>query len=109
MPRRCGYLTWDRCFRNASAVYVRFCARGGWHFPGITDPKATDVVGGMLLPFGVFMAKLMAILTLTIWIRWTLPRFRYDQLMSLGWKVLVPISLANLMWVGVVGAFRWGG
>ena len=45
----------------------------------------------------------MAILFIYIWVRWTLPRFRYDQLMSLGWKALVPLGLANLVLTGVIG------
>ncbi|MGA8870619.1 MAG: NADH-quinone oxidoreductase subunit H, partial [Candidatus Acidiferrales bacterium] len=44
-----------------------------------------------------FTAKILAILFFYIWMRGTLPRFRYDQLMSLGWKLLLPVSLANLV------------
>ena len=42
----------------------------------------------------VFFAKVAAILVFFIWVRWTLPRFRYDQLMSLGWKFMLPLALA---------------
>lgn len=67
---------------------------GGWSLFGLVDP-----VGGVLntiLSIVVFSAKLLVILFLQLWIRWTLPRFRYDQLMHLGWKVLTPLALANL-------------
>lgn len=54
-----------------------------------------------LLGMGVFLGKLCFFLFLFIWVRWTIPRFRWDQLMHLGWKVLLPISLANIALAGV--------
>ena len=52
-----------------------------------------------------FVAKLGFFLVLFVWVRWTLPRFRYDQLMALGWKRLFPLALANLMLAAVLVAF----
>jgi NADH-quinone oxidoreductase subunit H len=52
-----------------------------------------------------FLAKLGFFLVLFVWVRWTLPRFRYDQLMSLGWKRLFPLALGNLMLAAVLVAF----
>ena len=52
---------------------------------------------------GVFLGKTMAILFVYIWIRWTFPRFRYDQLMDLGWKRLIPLSLFNVGLCAAVG------
>lgn len=75
---------------------------GGWYFPGITDPNDHSWFGG-LLSMGVFLGKTMAILFVYIWIRWTFPRFRYDQLMDLGWKRLIPLSLFNVGLCAVVG------
>jgi NADH-quinone oxidoreductase subunit H len=46
-----------------------------------------------------FVAKVGATLFFFIWIRWTVPRFRYDQLMDLGWKVMLPLALVNLLYV----------
>ena len=74
---------------------------GGWHFPGITDPGDHSLLGG-LISHAVFAAKVGTILVVSIWIRWTLPRYRYDQLMNLGWKALVPAALANLAIVAVI-------
>ena len=72
---------------------------GGWDLPGHWDEA-----GGLLqtLVTGLVMfLKTFFFLFVFIWVRWTLPRFRYDQLMSLGWKVLMPIGLAYVMLVGL--------
>ncbi len=65
-----------------------------------------------LLGMGVFLAKLCSFLFLFIWVRWTIPRYRWDQLMHLGWKVLLPISLVNIVLAGVWVIYiapTWGG
>jgi NADH-quinone oxidoreductase subunit H len=74
---------------------------GGWSLPGIVDPQGTGLIN-CLLSVAVFGTKLMAVLIFQVWIRWTLPRFRYDQLMNLGWKTLVPLTLVNLVVTAVV-------
>jgi NADH-quinone oxidoreductase subunit H len=63
---------------------------GGWRVPGLAEPP-------VLLSVAAFAAKLLFFCWVFIWVRWTLPRFRYDQLMFLGWKVMLPMSLANLL------------
>ena len=55
-----------------------------------------------IIGFAVLMAKIFFFLFVFIWIRWTIPRFRYDQLMNLGWKGLIPLSLANMVITAVV-------
>jgi len=70
---------------------------GGWHFlPFMDDPWPANFIGSLM---GVvwFLAKTIFLIFFFIWIRWTLPRFRYDQVMHIGWTKLLPIALANLI------------
>jgi len=73
---------------------------GGWHLPGLDAADHTLGIG--LLKVLVFSVKTAFFLFVFIWVRWTVPRFRYDQVMRLGWKVLLPISLANVFVTGLV-------
>jgi NADH-quinone oxidoreductase subunit H len=57
---------------------------------------------GPLLGMGVLFLKIFAFIFFFMWVRWTIPRFRYDQLMNLGWKVLIPLAIANIVLTGVV-------
>jgi NADH-quinone oxidoreductase subunit H len=75
---------------------------GGWALPGF-HPQG---VVGVLLSIVVFAVKTAFFVSVFIWVRWTLPRFRYDQLMRLGWKVLLPLALLNLFWIA--GLVAWG-
>ncbi len=71
---------------------------GGYNFPGmnlITNPTVMTLVGT-----GVFFAKILFFIFFFMWIRWTLPRFRYDQLMKLGWQIFIPLSLLNILLTG---------
>ncbi len=77
----------------------------GWHLPG---GGFAPVAHGWVIAFGViaFMMKVMFFNWLFMQIRWTLPRFRYDQLMHLGWKILFPVSLLNVLVTSLVVAWR---
>ncbi|MFN5238456.1 MAG: NADH-quinone oxidoreductase subunit NuoH [Bacteroidota bacterium] len=68
---------------------------GGYNFPGI-DPSW---LWGLMGPVVIF-AKTFFFIFVFMWIRWTLPRFRYDQLMHLGWKSLIPLSILNMLLTG---------
>jgi NADH-quinone oxidoreductase subunit H len=75
---------------------------GGWTLPwfGLDQPAAT--IGGGLLQIGIFLAKMLLLMVLFIWVRWMLPRFRYDQLMDLGWRRFLPLAVANILIYAVV-------
>ncbi len=79
---------------------------GGWTCPGVEIPETPN---GLFVAFSaaVFLLKFGLILFLFIWVRWTLPRFRYDQLMRLGWKVFIPLALANVVVTGFC-IVKWG-
>ena len=71
---------------------------GGWDIPFTQADNVGPVsIGLVLLSILIFAFKCAFFLFLFIWIRWTLPRFRYDQLMSLGWKVFLPVALAYIV------------
>jgi NADH-quinone oxidoreductase subunit H len=71
---------------------------GGWTLPGLELPNLPGIWPA-LAGMGILWAKIGLFLFFFVWVRWTFPRFRYDQLMRLGWKVLLPLSLVNLIWV----------
>ena len=85
---------------------------GAWHLPFVTTASllsAFDFLGDsganivvMFLQIGVFFTKVVIMIWIQMTIRWTLPRFRYDQIMKLGWKILLPLSLANVVVTGIV-------
>jgi NADH-quinone oxidoreductase subunit H len=76
---------------------------GGYNYPGMDWVLAhTGTTIGPLIGVVVFFAKIFAFIFFFMWVRWTIPRFRYDQLMHLGWKILIPIAIANVVVTGLV-------
>jgi NADH-quinone oxidoreductase subunit H len=84
----------------ASAMIVTLYL-GGWQVPYI-DKLGLGETLTVLIQIGAFLVKMGALLFFFIWVRWSIPRFRYDQLMSLGWKVMFPLALANVVWVAIL-------
>jgi NADH-quinone oxidoreductase subunit H len=97
---------------GSSLIVVLFL--GGWHFPGIPDGSDGGglaflhfIPGGIwgVVNIVVFFAKVVVLLLIFIWVRWTLPRFRYDQLMHLGWIAFFEIALVNIFVTAGILAF----
>lgn len=80
---------------------------GGWTLPLVPDGSMPGLAGVFfgLVNIGVFFAKVSALLAFFIWVRWTVPRFRYDQLMKLGWYVFFELALINIFIAALVLAF----
>jgi len=77
---------------------------GGWQIPYLQDTGLPAMLTSILQMLA-FMSKVVLLVLFFIWVRWTVPRFRYDQLMNLGWKVLLPLGLLNLVVTAIVVMF----
>lgn len=87
-------------------MFISSAIMAAFYFGGYNFPFAHELYNAMglqegslwisLIGFGVYFAKIVIFICVFMWIRWTLPRFRYDQLMNLGWRILIPLSLLNL-------------
>jgi NADH-quinone oxidoreductase subunit H len=76
---------------------------GGYNYPGMD--AVNSLLGptwGPLVGVAVLFAKIILFIFFFMWVRWTIPRFRYDQLMKLGWKILIPLAIANIVITGIV-------
>lgn len=87
---------------TGSAIIVTLFL-GGWHFPGV--PDGSHGWGWGLLNIFIFFSKIAVLLFVFIWVRWTLPRFRYDQLMRLGWVFFFEIALVNIFLMALILAY----
>jgi NADH-quinone oxidoreductase subunit H len=86
---------------TASALLVTLFL-GGWSLPiaGLNTPATTPLLG--IMHIGIFLAKMLWVEFMIIWVRWMWPRFRYDQLMNLGWRRFIPMALANIIVTALV-------
>ena len=84
-------------------MFISSAVMATLYFGGYDIPFVNEAAWGLpdwalsLLSFAVIMTKIGLFLFLFLWIRWTIPRFRYDQLMTLGWKKLIPLALLNMI------------
>jgi NADH-quinone oxidoreductase subunit H len=87
-----------------SAAVISTLYFGGYNFPFMNnlglDQNVITIIGTV-----VFFAKIGFFIFFFMWIRWTIPRFRYDQLMNLGWKILIPLAVINIFITGLFGIF----
>jgi NADH-quinone oxidoreductase subunit H len=77
---------------------------GGWSLPGVVMPSGW--LAAAATGFAILMGKVALFLLVFVWVRWSFPRFRFDQLLRLGWKVLLPLAVLNLV---LVAALTVGG
>lgn len=93
---------------------------GGWHLPWIewlwpalagnvdpNNPAVTTSIVAAIVRSGIFYAKVVAVIFVFMWVRWSLPRFRFDQLIGLAWRSMIPIGLALVMATAVL-VYLWG-
>ncbi len=92
----------EYCNMVAASAMMVVLFFGGWTLPfaGLDQPATS--IGMGLAHIGIFLGKVVVFLGLFIWVRWMLPRFRYDQLMDLGWRRFIPLALANILVAAVV-------
>lgn len=96
-------------------MFISSAIMAAFYFGGYNFPFAAELYNALglepgsawisLIGFGAFFTKIVIFISTFMWIRWTLPRFRYDQLMDLGWRILIPLALANLAITTVVMYF----
>jgi NADH-quinone oxidoreductase subunit H len=86
----------------ASSAMMVTLFLGGWTLPcfGLDQPARSLVAGAAHIL--VFLTKTLLLVVLFIWVRWMWPRFRYDQLMDLGWRRFLPLALANIVATAVI-------
>lgn len=87
-----------------SSAMITTLYLGGWQFPYLQDFGLPPMLVSILQVL-TFASKVILMVLFFIWVRWTVPRFRYDQLMNLGWKVMLPLGILNLIITAIVILF----
>jgi NADH-quinone oxidoreductase subunit H len=85
-----------------SSTFMAVLYFGGYNYPGIAWVETSfGHNAAVLVGLGVLFAKIFFFIFFFMWVRWTIPRFRYDQLMKLGWQILIPLAIINILLTGV--------
>lgn len=86
-----------------SSAFISVLFFGGYNYPGMNWVSENWGVNACnILAFISILAKTLFFMLFYIWVRWSIPRFRYDQLMKLGWKILLPLAFVNIFIVGII-------
>jgi NADH-quinone oxidoreductase subunit H len=92
-----------------AALLIVILFLGGWHLWGVTGSREIVGWGQALARVLVLLAKVFLVILFMMLVRWTWPRFRFDQLMNLAWKFMLPLGLVNLVVVAVLGELSANG
>lgn len=95
-----------------SSVLMATLYFGGYDIPFVNDASLVESMGMNTVAIlqGLSLAvKAFFFIFVFMWVRWTIPRFRYDQLMHLGWKVMIPLALINMLITGIIVLIRENG
>jgi len=97
------YLFGEYAAMFISSAILSILYFGAYNYPGM-DWMAENVGGNIanILGIVVLFVKICFFIFFYMWIRWTIPRFRYDQLMNLGWRMLIPLAIANIVLTGII-------
>ncbi len=90
-----------------SSVIMATLFFGGYDMPFVNEANLSTNIAA-LVGMAALFTKTFIFIFIFMWVRWTIPRFRYDQLMHLGWKVLIPLALVNMFVTGAVILWRQG-
>jgi NADH-quinone oxidoreductase subunit H len=90
-----------------SSVIMATLFFGGYDMPFVNEANFSTNIAALLGMVALF-TKTFIFIFIFMWVRWTIPRFRYDQLMHLGWKVLIPMALVNMFVTGAVILWQQG-
>jgi NADH-quinone oxidoreductase subunit H len=97
------FLTAEFIHMITAAFLIVILFLGGWHFWGLTGASEPEITWGLaLVRLAVLMVKIFGVVFFFMLVRWTWPRFRFDQLMSLAWKVMLPLGVVNLVAVAIL-------
>jgi NADH-quinone oxidoreductase subunit H len=104
------FLTAEFIHMITAAFLITILFLGGWHLPWITGAGTEIGWLNAILRIVILLGKTVAVILFFMLVRWSWPRFRYDQLMSLAWKVMLPLGIVNLLAVAVLGEIQhvWG-